>query len=193
MDNKEIKLAENVILIDVAFLNVVIINTKNYFESKLKRELNNIDVAELSDYLALDMGLQPGENKCMMVLVYDTDSAMLAYSSPAGIQKDLDGMAFHGQLGEFSYFGVPTKELVSREDLFMNMLDIINDTKEVKRLGVLSFNEEYGNRVKSVLNKMKEKEVVQFRMNEPEKQIQYRWNMLAFPLMQALGIKGSEL
>ena len=30
-------------------------------------------------------------------------------------------------------------------------------------------------------------------MNEPEVQVEYKWDMLAFPIMQALGIKAEEL
>lgn len=30
-------------------------------------------------------------------------------------------------------------------------------------------------------------------MNEPEATVDYRWEMLAYPIMQALGIRGDEL
>jgi hypothetical protein len=63
----------------------------------------------------------------------------------------------------------------------------------VKRIIVLSFNEEYGDKVSDILKDIKEREVIQFRMNEPEDEINYRWEMLAYPVMQALGIRGDEL
>ena len=44
-----------------------------------------------------------------------------------------------------------------------------------------------------ILNKVDGKEIIQFRMNEPEYRTSYRWEMLAYPIMQALGIKGEEL
>lgn len=43
------------------------------------------------------------------------------------------------------------------------------------------------------LHEVKGKEVIQFRMNEPELPVDYKWDMLAFPVMQALGIKAEEL
>ena len=43
------------------------------------------------------------------------------------------------------------------------------------------------------LSKVKEKEIIQFRVDESEETIEYQWEMLAYPLMQALGIKGDEL
>ena len=58
---------------------------------------------------------------------------------------------------------------------------------------VISFNEEYGKKVTDALNEIKGKEIIQFRMNEPDTPLVYKWDMLAFPVMQALGIKADEL
>ena len=56
------------------------------------------------------------------------------------------------------------------------------------------FNEEYGDKVMERLKGVKNKETIQFRMNEPEESIEgYQWEMLAYPVMQALGIRGEEL
>ena len=63
----------------------------------------------------------------------------------------------------------------------------------LKRMIVISFNEEYGKKVADALNEIKDKEVIQFRMNEPDAPVKYKWEMLAFPVMQALGIKADEL
>ena len=54
-------------------------------------------------------------------------------------------------------------------------------------------NEEYGKKVSDALHEVKGKEIIQFRMNEPEVQVEYKWDMLAFPVMQALGIRAEEL
>ena len=40
---------------------------------------------------------------------------------------------------------------------------------------------------------LKGKEVMQFRMNEPEIPVNYKWDMLAFPVMHSLGIRAEEL
>ena len=47
--------------------------------------------------------------------------------------------------------------------------------------------------VSDALHEVKGKEIIQFRMNEPEVQVEYKWDMLAFPVMQALGIRAEEL
>ena len=50
-----------------------------------------------------------------------------------------------------------------------------------------------GKKVSDALHEVKGKEIIQFRMNEPEVQVEYKWDMLAFPVMQALGIRAEEL
>ena len=82
---------------------------------------------------------------------------------------------------------------MSREDLFLDLLSIVSDSADVKRMIVISFNEEYGKKVTDALHEVKGKEVIQFRMNEPELPVDYKWDMLAFPVMQALGIKAEVL
>ena len=192
MDEK-IKLPETVMLIDAAFLNFVIVDLKKYFENQLNRPLQQIDLSSLTTYLALDAGIAEGDNKVQLLFVYDQNSSRLIDCKPADFKKELDGVAFSNQFGEFSFAGVPCEDMVSRGELFLDMLDIVIDSPDVKKLVVISFNEEYGDKVVKTLNAVKEKEIVQFCMSEPEGTVEYRWEILAFPLMQALGIRGDEL
>lgn len=84
--------------------------------------------------------------------------------------------------------------MVSREELYLDLLNIVSDSADVERLILVSFNEEYGAKVMERLKAIKNKEIIQFRMNEPEENIEgHQWEMLAYPVMQALGIKGEEL
>ena len=177
--DKKIKLPEIVMLIDAAFLNYVVSDLKSYFEKILNRPLREIDLSLLTTYLALDAGISEGDNKAQLLFVYD--------------KEELNGVAFSSQFGEFSFAGVPCEEMVTREELFLDLLGIVSDSADVKKLIVISFNEEYGDKVRTALNAVKEKEVIQFRMSEPDGVVEYHWEMLAFPLMQALGIKGDEL
>ena len=263
-------------LVDAAFLNFIVSDLKRYFENVLNRPLQEIDLSLLTTYLALDAGIEEGDNKVQLLFVYDQDSSNLVFCNPSDLKKELDGVAFSDQFGEFSFAGVPcvgmvTREelfldllqivldsadvkklivlsfneeydnkvqllfvydqdssnlvfcnpsdlkkeldgvafsdqfgefsfagvpcvgMVTREELFLDLLQIVLDSADVKKLIVLSFNEEYGNKVTAVLNKVKEKEIIQFRVDESEETIEYQWEMLAYPLMQALGIKGDEL
>lgn len=193
MANEKIKLSQNVMLIDASFLNFVVMDLKKYFERLLKRSLQEIDLTELSSYLALDAGIAEGENEIQMLMVYDKESTVLQHCHPSDLKGELDGVAFKNQVGEFVFAGVPCEEMVSRADLYVDLLGIVADCSDVKRLIVVSFNEEYGQEVTAALSKVEGKEIIQFRMNEPEEMLAYRWEMLAFPVMQSLGIRGDEL
>lgn len=193
MANEKIKLSQNVMLIDASFLNFVVMDLRKYFERLLKRSLQEIDLTELSSYLALDAGIAEGENEIQMLMVYDKESTVLQHCHPSDLKGELDGVAFKNQVGEFVFAGVPCEEMVSRADLYVDLLGIVADCSDVKRLIVVSFNEEYGQEVTAALSKVEGKEIIQFRMNEPEEMLAYRWEMLAFPVMQSLGIRGDEL
>lgn len=192
-DKPQIKLAETVALIDAAFLNFVITDLKGYFETTLHRPLQEIDISILTTYLTLDAGITEGNNEIQFFFVYDKESVSLQHCQPSDLQKELNGVAFQSPYGEYSFASVPSEGMVSREDLFLDLLSIVSDSSDVKRMIVISFNEEYGKKVTDVLQAVKGKEVIQFRMDEPETPVNYKWDMLAFPLMRALGIKAEEL
>ena len=192
-DKPQIKLSETVVLIDAAFLNFVITDMKGYFEKTLQRSLQEIDLSMLTTYITLDAGITEGKNEVQFLFVYDKESRHLQHCQPSDLQEELNGVAFQSPYGEFSFAGVPSEGMVSREDLFMDLLSVVSDSADVKRMIVVSFNEEYGKKVTDVLQGLKGKEVVQFRMNEPEIPVNYKWDMLAFPVMHSLGIRAEEL
>ncbi|WP_195630047.1 DUF6621 family protein [Bacteroides finegoldii] len=192
-DKPQIKLSETVVLIDAAFLNFVITDIKNYFEKTLQRSLQEIDLSLFTSYLTLDAGINEGKNEVQFLFVYDKESRHLQHCQPSDLQEELNGVAFQSPYGEFSFAGVPSEDMVSREDLFMDLLSVVSDSADVKRMIVVSFNEEYGKKVTDVLQGLKGKEVMQFRMNEPEIPVNYKWDMLAFPVMHSLGIRAEEL
>ena len=188
-DKPQIKLSETVVLIDAAFLNFVITDMKGYFEKTLQRSLQEIDLSMLTTYLTLDAGITEGKNEVQFLFVYDKDSSHLVHCHPSDLEKELNGVAFQSPYGEYSFASVPSEGMVSREELFLDLLAIVSDSADVKRMIVVSFNEEYGKKVTDALHEVKGKEIIQFRMNEPEASVEYKWDMLAFPVMQALGIR----
>ena len=192
-DKPQIKLSETVVLIDAAFLNFVITDMKRYFEETLQRSLQEIDLSMLTTYLTLDAGIAEGKNEVQFLFVYDKESDNLAHCQPSDLEKELNGVAFQSPYGEYSFASVPSEGMVSREDLFLDLLSIVADSADVKKMILVSFNEEYGKKVTDALNEVQGKEIVQFRMNEPDTPVAYKWDMLAFPVMQALGIRADEL
>ena len=202
MEDNKIKLSETVMVIDVAYLNFVINDLKNYFERKLERSLQKIDLALFAMYLAMDAGIEEGEYDVQILLLYDKESEELHHCMPCDVKQELDGVAFRGSLGEFSFMAVPSEGFVSRGELFLDLLRIILNSADVEKMVVVSFNEEYGEDVENILKEYidrmtegneSEKDIIQFRMEEPVSPVGYLWKMLGYPLMTALGIKGEEL
>ena len=190
---KYAKLSDTVMLIDAAFLNFVVSDVKKNFERMLGRSLKDIDLSELVSYFALDAGVGEGENNIQVLFIYDEESQKLLHCHPSDLAKELNDTAFKNYLGEFAFNSFQPEQLTTLDELYLESLKVIADAKEVKRLLIISFNEEYGEKVHDVLKKTEGKEIVQLRMNEPEYHVDYRWEILAYPIMQALGIRGEEL
>ena len=111
-------------------------------------------------------------------------------------------MYLKASLGEFSFMAVPSEGFVSRGDLYLDLLQIVLNAAEVKKLIVVPFNEEYGKEVENVLrecalenagHKEEAKDIVYFRMEEPAAPAVCRWEMLGYPLMSVLGIRSEDL
>mgnify|MGYP003227235390 CR=1 FL=1 len=180
MENTQIKLSETVMVIDVAYLNFVINDLRKYFEPLLGRSLQTVDLALFTMYLAMDAGLKGSDNDVQVLLVYDKQSGKLEHCLPSDLKN----------------------ELVSRGDLYLDLLQIVLNAAEVKKLIVVPFNEEYGKEVENVLrecalenagHKEEAKDIVYFRMEEPAAPAVCRWEMLGYPLMSVLGIRSEDL
>ena len=83
--------------------------------------------------------------------------------------------------------------MVTRGDLFTDLLQIVLESKDVKRAIIISDNEEYGDQVTEILQGSEGKEIIQFRMQESDNKLNYRWEFLPYTIMQSLGIRGDEL
>ena len=91
-------------------------------------------------YLAMDAGLKGSDNDVQVLLVYDKQSGKLEHCLPSDLKNELDGVAFKASLGEFSFMAVPSEGFVSRGDLYLDLLQIVLNTAEVKKLIVVPFN-----------------------------------------------------
>lgn len=195
-----IKLAENVILVDVAYFNDVVKDLKRYFELQLGRPLQDIYVEEWASYLALDAGIRDKNNHIEVLFVYDGQTSALLHCDPSDLKKDLNGVGFTNQLGELTFTSVTSEGLVSRENLYLDLLTIALNSADVKRLMLVPFIEDYGAKLMEVLDENlrdvtpeKAKEVFLFNMDEPARPLTCKWDLLGYSMMRALGIKAEEL
>lgn len=190
---QSVKFAENVMLIDASFLGFVIRDLKRHFERKLGRNLENIMLQDLFEFMALDAGIQPGAGRVQVFLIYDEEGAMLPFCQPSDLKKELNDTAFDCQLGKFEFNSFQPAGLAILDDLYLESLHLLVRSADVKKLLVVSFNESYGKSVIDVLSKVQGKNVTQLRMDAPESPVAFHWDFLAYPVMKALGIRGDEL
>ena len=191
---KKIKFAPTVMLIDACYLNKVGNDIRQHFAPIVNRELPQADLAALLEYMALDAGVQTGENEIQVIFIYEPGLGEMTFCTPSALEKDLNNVAFKGTLGEFSLYAFQPSELATREELFAESLQLLGESKDTRRLIVVPDEEGYGQKVYELTAKMKGKEdVMVLGMNPPQKECACRFEMLGFAVLQALGIRADEL
>lgn len=191
--NKQILFPAIVMLIDAVTLNETVIDLKKNFENMLKRLLPDMDVAQFIVNLALDSNISGQQHEIQAIWVYDDSTRKLSHCVPSALESELNGVAFKDDLGEFSLASLSPDGMTSREDLFLNLLSIVGESEEVKQLIIVPPEGGFLEQTTAELSEIKGKEITLFCMNEPEKEIGFVRQVLAYPIMQALGIRGDEL
>ncbi len=195
--NQKVKLEDTVILIDTVFYNFLVTDIKNHFEKQLNRALEVIDLPTLTTYLSLDMGLCAGDNTVQLLWLYTKQISDLQFTKPSSLKSDLDGKAFQNEVGEFLMASVSTEDLVPIGELYVEVLQMALESENVKKIALIADYSSYKDMLNKVLSdneeKLKEKEVIFFNMGEVQKMENVRKEILAYPLMQALGIKADDL
>lgn len=197
---ENIKFAENVILVDVSYFNDVVKDLKRYFEMQLGRQLQDIYVEEWASFLALDAGVRDKGNDIQVLFVHDEQTNELLHCDPADLKKDLNGVGFTNPLGELSFTSVSSEGLVSRANLYLDLLAIALNSADVKRLMLVPFFSDYGAKLLELLKEdlndadaEKDSEVYLFTMDKPAAPLTCKWDLLGYSLIRALGIKAEEL
>lgn len=193
------KFSGNVILIDVTFINEVACHAKKFLSEKVGRELPEIDLLAWLSYIALDAGLREGDNEIQVLLVSDDGTHQLKNCEPSDLDS-LDGMACRTPLGEFSFSCVTPARITSCEELFLDLMNLLLDSADVKRLMLVPFHLLYGHWVEEGLRKYfngkSEEEcgkAFYFITEELLQPVPCRSDSIAYSLTQALGVKSDEL
>ena len=191
---KKIEFAPNVLLIDAAYVNKVVADMRVHFSQVLNRELPQADLACLLECIGLDAGLRGSDNAVQVILIYDAQLTTLTECVPSNLEKELHNVAFKGNLGEFSLYSFQPSEMASREDLFVESLQLLGECKDTKRIVAIPDETGYAKNLDEYVKEMKEKEnVTLFGMNPPKEATSYEFQLLGFAVLQALGIKPNEL
>lgn len=207
-------MSENVIVADAGFVNKVAFDLIVNFERMLGRRIPQADMARWVECVALDGGLrekQPaggdstdkGNTQTDVILVHDRELKEMDNFSPGRFDGELDGKAFRGRLGEFSFSAPCGEAIVSTEDLFLDTLQTVLQQKEVRRLMVIPDDRLY-NSVREIIRRADGAErgyddasaamrhVTVFAM-QPMAGGPFRQEILGYSLMAALGIRSEEI
>lgn len=191
--NNDLKFAENVMLIDAAYINKVTTDLKEHFKQVVGRELPKADLALFLECLSMDAGMKEGENIIQSLFIYDKEGKMMDAFQPGDLKKELNDVAFKSEMGEFQLNAFEPSDMATREEFFLESVKLVADAKEVKRLIIIPF-EEYADKLPAILEKVEGKDSIHvFGMNPPAKEVTYQWEMMGFAILQSLGIRANEV
>ena len=192
--NNELKFAEKVILIDASYINKVTGDLSQHFSQMIGRELPKADLSIFLECVAMDAAIQPGENVLQVLLVYDKEHAKMDAFNPSDLKKELNDVAFKSQLGEFQLNTFEPSDMADRESFFLEAVKLVADAKEVKHLVVVPSETEYGDKLPEIFEKVDGKESIHvLGMNPLPPSKAFRWEMMGYAVLQALGIRSDEI
>jgi hypothetical protein len=208
MNNKiqDTKWSENVILVDADYVDKVAFNLTVNFERMIGRRIPKADMAKWIVCVALDGGVRPPKDSLgskeqgagsktqstLVVLVHKKEKTAMENFEP-GVYEELNGKAFKDKLGEFTFSALTVEELTTKEDFFVETLQLLCAQKEVKRLMIIPSDNLY-NKVREALRRVDDddKRITVFSM-EPREGGNFRQEILGYSLMAALGIRADEI
>lgn len=189
------KWSENVILVDADYVDSVAFDLTVNFERMIGRRIPKADMARWIDCVALDGGIREGSHETQVVLIHGKRRTQMENFAPGDYAGELDGKAFRDTLGEFQLSALPVEDdVTTAADLFIESLEVISNSKEVKRIMVIPDAEKIYDRVRETLRQVddEEKRVTVFAM-QPMTGGNFRQEILGYSLMQALGIRADEI
>ena len=206
MNNKQQQTAwsENVILVDADYVDCVAFDLIVNFERMIGRRIPQADLARWIDCVALDGGLRQGSHQTQVVFIHDKDQQGLKNFLPGSYADELDGKAFSDHLGEFILSAYPVEPMVSRDDYFLDALQMVCTASDVKRVMVIPDSDRLYNNVRDCLQRIDDeltasgelglgqKRITVFTM-QPQTGGPFRHEILGYSLMAALGISSEEL
>lgn len=189
---KEIIQTENVILVDADHVDKVAFNLIVNFERMIGRRIPQADLAKWIDCVALDGGIREGEHLTQVALIHNKETKQMENFCPS-LFVELDSKAFKDHLGEFTINAYPVEQLTTKEDFFLDALQMVCTQKEVKHVMVIG-NDNLFPKIKETLRRIDDddKRITVFSM-EPREGGNFRQEILGYSLMAALGIRGEEI
>lgn len=200
MNNQEtanVKWSENVIIADAEYIDHVAFDLSVNFERMLGRRIPAADMSQWAVCVALDGGLRPGNHETHLVLVHDKQSVKMNNFAPSAYDSQLNGQAFKDdQLGEFIVTSLPVEDMVSKDDMMLELTRAVIAQEGVKRVMVVpnADTPELYDELRRILKDVddEQKRITLFAM-QPMPGGNFRQEILGYSLLSALGISAEEI
>jgi len=192
--SNELKFAEKVMLIDASYINKVTTDLSDHFSQVVGRKLSKADLPLFLECVAMDAGIQPGENVLQVLFVYDKQQVKMSAFNPGDLKKELNDVAFKSQLGEFQLNTFEPSGMADKASFFIESVKLIADAKEVKQLIVIPSEDECDDRLFEIFKKVDGKESIHlFGMNPSSQEGKFSWETMGFAILQSLGVRADEI
>ena len=190
---ENVRWSENVIVVDADYVDSVAFNLIVNFERMIGRRIPPADMARWVECVALDGGLRQGDHETQVVLLHDKGKRAMENFTPADYITQLDGKAFKGNLGEFVFGAYPVESLVSKEEFLVDVVSLVCNQKEVKRVMVVPDVDKCYDMLRHALRHVDDDKRVTLFAMQPLTGGNFRQEILGYSLMSALGIKADEI
>ena len=197
-DSQNIKMSENVIIVDADYIDDVAFNLTLNFERMLDRRIPAADFSQWIVNIALDGRMKPGNHETQGVVLHDKGKQQLDNYVPSSLGQELDKQAFKDEtLGEFIINTIATGGKVTEKDeVMLDFLKIVLSHKEVSRIMIVP-NAEDGNIYNLLRNALRdvddeEKHVTLFAM-QPMEGGNFKQQILGYSIINAMGITADEI
>ena len=190
---ENVRWSENVIVVDADYVDSVAFNLIVNFERMIGRRIPPADMARWVECVALDGGLRQGDHETQVVLLHDKGKRAMENFNPADYSTQLDGKAFKGNLGEFVFGAYPVESLVSKEEFLVDVVSLVCNQKEVKRVMVVPDVDKCYDMLRHALRHVDDDKRVTLFAMQPLTGGNFRQEILGYSLMSALGIKADEI
>ena len=197
-DFNNTKWSRNIILVDGDYVDNVAFNLIVNFERMIGRRIQKADTARWIDCIALDGGMREGRDSDGDAgdIIHSKEKTALDNFNPGSYETDLNAKAFKDTLGEFIISSYPVEEVVKHDDFFLDVLKTVVNHKDVHRVMAVP-NAEHAPLWEEIRHALRdiddeEKRITLFAM-QPLSGGNFKQEILGYSLMNALGIKGSEI
>lgn len=190
---KKLNFAPTVIAIDAAYVNRLTASLKEFSEKIDFNAKEKGDVVMYVRCILFDAKFPyVPNNQVQVIFTYDKDSELLPDLTPSSLSTELNGVACCDAGYEFLFSSVPTEDLISPEGLFLDLLDILLESKDITQLIVVGDNDVYPESIHQKLVdyifdiNSEKKDIVRMLSKSSAVELPYRWDSALLSIMGAM-------